>query len=213
MILAAGRGERLKPLTNTTPKALCQVANRPIIDYQLQKLAAAGFEKVVINHAYLGWKIRDYLQNRPKLNLEIVFSPEPPGGLETGGGIYHALKHFNNQAFAVINADIYSDYDLGQIHLPDTSLAHLILTKTPKGQRADFGLNKNQLVNNPKKYTFSGIACYSPEFFEDANSGRYSVTPILRKLATQNKISGELFTGSWIDIGTIEKLNLANNKS
>lgn len=212
MILAAGRGERLKPLTNTTPKALCSIADRPIIDYHLHNLAAAGFTKVVINHAHLGWKIRNYLQNRQDLNLEIVFSPEPPGGLETGGGIYHALKNFETQAFAVINADIYSDYDLKNIRLPDNSLAHLILTETPKGHRADFGLNKSQLINSPPKYTFSGIACYSPDFFKNTKSGRFSVTPILRYLAEQNKVSGELFTGKWIDIGTIDKLNLANNQ-
>lgn len=211
MILAAGRGERLKPVTNTTPKALCSIADRPIIDYQLQKLAEAGFQKVVVNHAYLGWKIRNYLQTRPDLNLEIIFSPEPPGGFETGGGIYQALKHFDNQAFAVVNADIYTDYDLKQISLPNDSLAHLILTKTPEGQRADFGLNNSQLVNDPKQYTFCGIACYSPEFFNNVSPGRYSVTPILRKLASQNKVSGEVFTGNWIDIGTIDKLNMANN--
>ncbi len=212
MILAAGRGERLKPLTITNPKALCEINNTPIIDYHIQNLIKAGYTKIIINHAYLGWKIRNHINElRKQLTIEIIFCPEPPGGYETGGGIYNALKYFGTEKFAVINADIYTDYDLSKLHLPNNSLAHLVLVENkPKG---DFGLANKNLINNNKEYVFTGIAYYHSSLFSNAILGRYSITPILRQLADKNKITGEVYHGKWIDIGTIEKLNQANNEA
>jgi len=212
LILSAGRGERLRPLTLTTPKPLCKINNIPIIDYHIQNLVKAGYTKIVINHAYLGWKIRNHINILNKdLPIKIIFSPEPPGGYETGGGIYNALKHFNSEIFTVINADIYTDYDLNLLHIPTNSLAHLILVDNTIKPLGDFGLSPKNLINNQRDFIFSGIACYNKAMFADLTSGRYSITPTLRQLADQNLITGEIYPGKWIDIGTIEKLRLAND--
>lgn len=211
MILAAGRGERLKPITITTPKALCEIKNIPVIDYHIHNLINAGYSKVIINHAYLGWKIRKHIHAlRNQLPIEIIFSPEPPGGYETGGGIYNALKHFDKESFAVINADIFTDYNFKNLHLPSNSSAHLVLVKNSSKPKGDYGLSDNNLINNNNEYIFSGIACYHTSIFLDSILGRYSITPIIRRLANQHKITGEIHDGKWFDIGTIERLNDAN---
>lgn len=212
MILAAGRGERLKPISNTTPKALCEIKQIPIIDYHIHNLCNAGYDKVVINHAHLGWKLRNHLICLgKKLPIRIVFSPEPPGGLETGGGIFNALKYFSSQTFTVINADIFTDYDLKKLSIPNESLAHLVLVENTCKTKGDFGLHHENIVNNNKELIFSGISCYNKDIFSAASHGRYSITPILRNFANQNKITGEIHNGKWIDIGSIEKLHQANN--
>jgi MurNAc alpha-1-phosphate uridylyltransferase len=210
LILSAGRGERLRPLTLTTPKPLCKINNIPIIDYHIQNLVKAGYTKIVINHAYLGWKIRNHINIISKdLPIKIIFSPEPPGGYETGGGIYNALKHFNSEIFTVINADIFTDFDLNLLEMPINSLAHLILVKNTIKPLGDFGLSPNNLINNQGDLIFSGIASYNKEMFANLAIGRYSITPTLRQLADQNLITGEIYSGKWIDIGTIGKLKQA----
>jgi N-acetyl-alpha-D-muramate 1-phosphate uridylyltransferase len=212
MILAAGRGERLKPLTEFRPKALCQVHDIPVIEYHISNLAKAGFERIIINHSYLGWKIRQYLNKLPNVDLDIIYSPEPPGGLETGGGIFNALSNLGSEPFIVINADIYTDYDLSLLKLPENSLGHLVLTKNQNTcKRGDFGISKQHLINNDKELTFTGIACYHHELFKSLKEGRYSITPILREMAKNNQITGEIHNGSWFDIGTVEQLNLATS--
>lgn len=211
LILSAGRGERLKPLTLTTPKPMCKINNLHVIDYHIQNLVKAGYIKIIINHAYLGWKIRNHINTLSKeLPIEIIFSPEPPGGYETGGGIYNALKLIDADTLTVINADIFTDYDFNSLHLPNTSLAHLILVKNTIKSNGDFGLSTNNLINNQKQLIFSGIACYHSSIVSNLTLGRYSITPILRQLADQNLISGEIYTGKWLDIGTIEQLKQAN---
>lgn len=152
MILAAGRGERLKPLTKTCPKAMCRVQGMPLIEYHVANLAAAGFQKIVINHAYLGSQIRHHLQDGRRWGVEICYSPEPPGGLETGGGIINALPLLGNAPFITVNADIYTNFNFASIHLPKESLAHLILVDNPAhNSRGDFGLNGNRQVINDEK--------------------------------------------------------------
>ena len=212
MILAAGRGKRLRPLTDIRPKALCIVHDRPIIDYHVTNFAAAGVERLVINHAYLGGQIRHYLGNGSRFGIEICYSPEPPGGLETGGGIVNALPLLGKEPFLVVNADIVTDYNFASLKLPANSLAHLVLVNQPFYlSRADFGLSKASLVENEnRRYTFPGIACYHPEFFKDCKIGRYSVTPLLRKFTAEERVTGELYMGKWIDIGSYEQLALAN---
>lgn len=211
MILAAGRGERLKPLTLNTPKALCKIKDKPIIDYHIENLVNSGYSRVIINHAYLGWKIRNHIKSISKhIPMEFIFLPEPPGGFETGGGIYNALNHFNSDKFTIINADIFTDYDLNKLYLPPNSLAHLVLVENTSKPIGDFDLSPDNLVTNDKKYIFSGIGCYDRSLFSDSNLGRYSLTPLLRKFAEKNKITGEIYHGKWIDIGTIEKLQQAN---
>lgn len=212
MILAAGRGERLKPLTNFRPKAMCHVHNIPLIEHHVTNLCAAGFTRIVINHAYLGGQIRRHLGNGHDWGIEIVYSPEPPGGLETGGGIYQALSLLGKKPFITVNADIFTNYSLRSLALPSQSLAHLVLTKNPAHNgKGDFGLDNQGLLTNHKDFTFSGIACYHPTAFEGYQPGRYSIVPLLRSLIDKKLITGEFFAGQWIDIGSAKRLEEANN--
>lgn len=213
MILAAGRGERLRPITDSIPKALCKVHGIPLIEYHVVNLARAGFTKLVINHAYLGGQIRHYLGDGKRWGIEICYAPEPPGGLETGGGIFNALPLLGNQPFLTVNADIFTDYDFIIPTLPTDSQVHLILVKKPGYcPHGDFGLSRTGfLKNNDNHYTFSGIAYYQPSLFHGMQPGRYSITPRLRELVALNQATGELYTGQWFDIGDSERLRLASN--
>ncbi|KTD52833.1 N-acetylmuramate alpha-1-phosphate uridylyltransferase MurU [Legionella quateirensis] len=214
MILAAGRGERLKPLTDAQPKALCMVKNKPLIEHHVLNLAKAGFEKLVVNHAYLGGQIRQFLGNGQRYGITICYSPEPPGGLETGGGIVKALPLLGTKPFVTVNADIYTDFNFALLDLELEQPIHLILTnKNPTlNHHGDFSLiNQNQLRNENPEYTFAGIAVYHPYVFNQCKQGRYSVTPLIRQLVTQNKVSGSLYQGTWFDIGSMERLKAANN--
>lgn len=210
MILAAGRGERLRPLTDHLPKPLFSLGNQTLLEHHLSHLSQAGFQRVVINHAYLGWQIKQHLKNH-SYNLDIIFSPEPPGGLETGGGIVNALPLLGNNPFITLNGDIYTDYDLSALTLPKNSLAHVILVNKPLYRAlGDYGLSCNNLLNNHEKnYIFSGVTVYHPDFFKHALLGRYSVTPMMRRMADSNSVSGELYQGLWFDIGSVEQLRLA----
>ncbi len=212
MILAAGRGMRLRPLTDRQPKALCTVHDVPLIEYHITQLAKAGFMRLIINHAYLGGQIRQQLGQGARWGVEIYYAPEPPGGLETGGGIVNALPLLGKEPFLTVNADIFTDYDFTTLIWPAESLVHLVLVnKPPHIQQADFGLSAaNQLDNNGRDYIFSGIACYQPALFNHLSPGRYSITPLLRELATRQKATGELYQGKWLDIGSPEQLRLAN---
>lgn len=208
MILAAGRGERLKPLTDQVPKAMCLVKGMPLIEYHVENLARAGFERLVINHAWLGDQIRRHLGNGSRWNVEICYSPETPGGLETGGGIVNALPLLGDQPFLTVNADIYTDFTFDNFHLAPQSLVQLLLVNNP--DKGDFGLNQGRVVNQDRKYTFAGIACYHPDLFASFTIGRYSITPTLRSLSEQGRIGGTVLDGRWIDIGTVERLRSAN---
>lgn len=212
LILAAGRGERLRPLTDIKPKALCEVHHIPLIEYHVMNLAKAGFKRLIVNHAHLGGQIREYLGNGSRWGVSIHYSPEPPGALETGGGIVNALTLLGHAPFVTVNADIFTDYDFSSLKLPQNSLIHLILIKKPPYQHhADFGLSETHHVdNNHKLYTFSGIACYHPACFKNSPPGRYSVTPLIRMLADKQQVTGTLYTGAWSDIGNLERLQKAN---
>lgn len=213
MILAAGRGERLRPITASRPKALCLVQGIPLIEHHVSNLASSGFDHLVINLAYLGGQIRQHLGNGARWGVSIDYSPEPPGGLETGGGIVNALPLLGYETFLTVNADIYTDYAFNSLQLPEHSLAHVVLIKKPSYlNQADFGLSNHHLLTNiPKIYTFAGIAAYRPELFTTMNPGRFSVTPLLRQLATDKQITAEYYEGLWIDIGSPERLSWANH--
>lgn len=214
MILAAGRGERLRPLTDTRPKALCIVKDKPLIEHHIINLANAGFDRIIINHAYLGGQIRNYLGNGKRWGVELCYCPEPPGGLETEGGIVQALPFFNNKPFITVNADIYTDFNFKQIDINRVEYLHLVLVnKNPELlHHGDFGLSKeNKLTNTSCDYTYAGIAYYHPKLFQDMKLRRYSVAPLFRQYAAQNKAIGSLHQGIWFDIGSIDRLNAANN--
>lgn len=213
MILAAGRGERLKPLTDLQPKALCQVNGIPLIEHHVNNLAQAGVNKIVINHAYLGGQIRQHLGSGKRWGVTITYSPEPPGALETGGGIVNALPLLGDKPFIAVNADIYTDFDFSSLPLDSVQFMHLILVdKNPSlNHHGDFGLLPGNQVNNTgSEYTFAGIACYHPHIFAQCRPGRYSLAPFIRQYATELKATGTLYKGNWFDIGTTERLQAAN---
>lgn len=211
LILAAGRGERLKPLTNYIPKALCKVDGLPLIEHHVQRLAQQGFTRIVINHAYFGDQIRRCLGDGQRFGLSILYSPEPPGALETGGGIYNALPLLGEQPFLTVNADIVTDFPFASLTLPTQALVHLVLVNNPAHNAGgDFGFNEDHWLNNQRHYTFPGIACYHPQAFARAKPGRYSVVPLLRQLTNEQAVSGQLFEGLWMDIGSMERLVQVN---
>lgn len=213
MILAAGRGERLKPLTNERPKALCLIQGTPLIEYHVINLAKAGFERVIINHAYLGGKIRQHLGNGQRWGVEIIYSPEPPGALETQGAIIKALPLLGTAPFLTINADIYTDFDFSHVPLETLQTIHVILTeKNPQlSHHGDFGLTaQKKLVNTPADYILAGIIGYHPAIFTHQQLGRYSVTPLIREYAKKNMVTAELYRGVWFDIGSLARLAAVN---
>ena len=208
MILAAGRGERLRPLTDTTPKPLLEIDDRPLIEHHLERLATAGFREVVINLAHLGDMIRDTLGNGSRWGLNIHYSAEPPGALETGGGIQQALPLLGESPFAVINGDVFSQYPLARLRAIKCDQAHLVLVPNPShNPQGDFVLRGGYVtpVGDPC-YTFSGISVYNPRFFGSAPGGRFSIVPMLRTAAVSQQVTGEIFRGEWHDIGTLERL-------
>jgi len=208
MILAAGRGERLKPLTDNTPKPLLQAGNRSLIEYHLERLALAGFREIVINLAHLGEQIRAALGTGTDWGLNIRYSEEPPGALDSGGGIRQALPMLGRAPFAVINGDIFSNYPLSRLRAVKCEQAHLVLVPKPDySQRGDFALSAGRLANSGEPlHTFSGIAVYHPDFFAGSAPGRFSVVPLLRAAADAGRLTGELYRGDWHDIGTPGRL-------
>lgn len=209
MILAAGRGERLRPHTDMTPKPLIQVGQHRLIEYHLLNLARAGIEDVIINISWLGNQIRDILGDGRNYHTKISYSDEGEEALETAGGIINALPLLDTDRFIVINGDIWCDYDFTALtsKLLD-KVAHLVLVHNPEHNTGgDFAL-ENGLISNSGEdmLTYSGIGLYSAELFAGTKPGKRALAPILRKKAEQNKISGEIYNGKWIDIGTIERL-------
>lgn len=213
MILAAGRGERLKPLTDKIPKALVEVRGKPLIRHHIEKCAACGYTDIVVNLAYRGDQIRQYLGNGEQFGLNIRYSFEYEGSLETGGGIVKALPLLGDENFIVINADVYTDYDFRNLPELDKQLAHLVLVENPQhNQDGDFSLNDNNLIRNkPASHTFAGVAVYHPDFFSEEKARRHSIVPMLRQQAQKNLVSGEVYSGMWYDIGTPERLSKINN--
>jgi MurNAc alpha-1-phosphate uridylyltransferase len=211
LIFAAGRGERLRPITDTCPKPLCKIQGTPLIEHHIKHLAAAGFQKIVVNICHLGGEIRTHLGNGSRFGVDLLYSPEPPGALETGGGVMNAQRLLGNEAFVTVNADICTDYPFQNLRFPSKSLAHLILVPKPDDfSEADFGISsESYLSNENRKYTFTGIACYRPEFFTNLKPGRFSITPHIRHQADKKTVSAEVYLGRWIDIGTHERLEAA----
>ncbi len=210
MILAAGRGVRMRPLTDTTPKSLLAAGGKPLIAWQLEKLARAGFTEAVINHAHLGHLIEAALGDGSRFGVSIRYSPEREA-LETAGGIAFALPLLGAQPFLVINADIYCDYDvskLARLQLGDR-LAHLVLVDNPaQHPRGDFALEAGCVRESGKPMlTFSGIGVYTPRLFGGIPPGaKVALAPILRKAMAAERVSGEHYRGRWRDIGTAERL-------
>jgi N-acetyl-alpha-D-muramate 1-phosphate uridylyltransferase len=207
MILAAGRGERMRPLTDNTPKPLLQAGGHTLIDYHLQALAKAGFESVVINHAHLGEKLEQALGDGSRYGLSINYSAEGTP-LETGGGIFHALPLLGDGPFLVVNGDVWSDYPLERLKTQSVQLAHLVLVgNPPQHPKGDFALQEGRVSETEgERLTFAGIGLYRPELFAGCKPGAFPLAPILRRAMAADQVSGEHYDGRWFDIGTPERL-------
>lgn len=216
MLLAAGRGERMRPLTERIPKPLLEVGGKPLIGWHLERLAAAGFRDVVINHAHLGSMIEEALGDGSGHGLRIRYSREPEP-LETAGGIARALPLLGDSAFLVVNADIYCEFDFRALEpclerLGGTGagdLAHLVLVPNPpQHPGGDFALTSGRAdTKGAPRLTFSGIGAYRRELFSPIRAGnKAKLAPLLREAMARERVSGEVFRGRWIDVGTPQRL-------
>ncbi|HEO99026.1 MAG: nucleotidyltransferase family protein [Campylobacterales bacterium] len=212
MILAAGLGTRMRPLTDTTPKPLLEVGGIPLIVWHIERLVHEGITNIVINIAHLGYRIPEALGDGSEWGARITYSDEQnEGPLESAGGIIKALPLLGDEPFLVVNGDIWCDYEFDHvISLAENTLAHLILVPNPEhNPEGDFGLEGMNVVDR-KQYTFSGIGYYSPKLFKGLPYGKAPLAPLLRKAIREGKVTGELYEGEWLDIGTPERLELLN---
>jgi MurNAc alpha-1-phosphate uridylyltransferase len=212
MILAAGRGERMRPLTDRTPKPLLTVGGIPLIEHVIGHLRAAGYRELVINLAHLGDQIEARLGSGEGLGVAIRYSQEPPGALETAGGIREALDWLGPEPFLVVNADIWCDHPLHPPALAPDTLAHLVLVENPEHHpEGDFALDGGRVtLSDGARHTFSGIGWYRPALFAGLPRGRRPLAPLLRAAIAAGRVSGELHRGAWEDIGTPERLRALN---
>jgi MurNAc alpha-1-phosphate uridylyltransferase len=212
MILAAGEGKRMRPLTEHTPKPLLEVANKPLIVYHIERFKRAGIKDIIINIAHLGEQIPQALGDGSRWNVRLQYSNEiAQGGLETAGGIIKALPLLGDEPFWVVNGDVWSDYEIDTTKsLDDDMLAHLVLVPNPPHNiDGDFGIKENLATLKPT-YTFSGMALYSPKLFENLTISKLPLAPLLKDAISQNKVTASLYNGRWFDIGTPQRLKEIN---
>ncbi|OAE12596.1 mannose-1-phosphate guanylyltransferase [Pseudomonas simiae] len=211
MILAAGKGERMRPLTLHTPKPLVQAGGKRLIEYHLEALAKAGFTDIVINHAWLGQQIESYLGDGAQFGLRIQYSAEGEP-LETGGGIFKALPLLGDEPFLLVNGDIWTDFDFASLrNKPLQGLAHLVMVDMPDHAPTggDFYLSDGVLHDaapGADNLTFSGISVLDPQLFAGCSAGAFKLAPLLREAMAKGRVTGEHMTGRWIDVGTLERL-------
>jgi MurNAc alpha-1-phosphate uridylyltransferase len=213
MILAAGRGERMRPLTDRTPKPLIAVGGRPLIEWHVAALKAAGVEEIVVNLGWLGARLREHLGDGSAFGVAIAYSEEGWPALETGGGIHAALPLLGPEPFLVFNGDVWSDVPLAGLaaraaQLPADDLAHLVLVPNPPhNPRGDFGLAGGRMIPAcAESLTFSGLSVLRPVLFADCTPGAFPLAPLLRDAAIRGRVSAELHAGRWSDVGTPERL-------
>lgn len=213
MILAAGRGERLRPLTDAIPKALAEVRGQSLLERHLQAMQVAGIETVVINLGWLGEQIAERIGSGSDYGLNVIYSPEDDAILETGGGIHRALPVLGCEPFLVVNADILTDMPIPAVDFTEQTLGKLILVPTPAHKaQGDFDIVEGRLRNSEApKLTFSGVAIYRPEFFANCEAGRFSVAPMLRAAADAGQLAASEYAGAWVDVGTVERLEALNS--
>lgn len=219
MILAAGRGERMRPLTDSLPKPLLEVGGKALIVWHLERLARAGFDTVVINHAHLGHMIEAALGDGARFGLRIRYSAEQPA-LEAAGGIALALPLLGEAPFALVNADVFCDYDFGllarKLDAPasPSTLAHLVLVANPvQHPQGDFYLRDGMLdPESGVRLTYSGIGVYRPALFASVRRGeKAALAPLLRAAIAQGRVRGEHYRGRWEDVGTPQRLQTLNH--
>jgi MurNAc alpha-1-phosphate uridylyltransferase len=213
MILAAGRGERMRPLTDHTPKPLLRVAGKPIIQYHIEALAAEGVRDIVINLAWLGGQLRGALGNGAQFGVHIEYSDEGDAALETGGGVFKALPLLGKDPFIVVSGDVWTAYPLGQLldpcvkKLSSADIAHFVVVPNPDFHaRGDFGLLDGRLVDEGERYTYANIGVLRPEFFAGCQPGRFPLAPLMFDWIRKGRVSGELYRGGWHNVGTPQQL-------
>lgn len=208
MILAAGRGERLRPLTDRVPKPLLEVGGKPIIIGIIERLRAAGIARLVINLGWLGAQVRERLGDGKVLGVSISYSDEGEETLETAGGIVKALPLLGKKPFWVVNSDVVCDYPFPERTLADGDLAHFVMVDNPMhAPRGDFVLDHGRVhIAGPGRLTYSGIGLYHPRFFAGEHAVRKALLPLMQRAIVANKVSGEHYRGRWIDVGTRERL-------
>ena len=212
MILAAGRGERMRPITESIPKALVEVRGKSLLEQHLENIKAAGIDNVVINLGWLGEQIAERIGSGANYGLSVVYSPEGENILETGGGVHRALPMLGADPFLVINSDIYTDMPLPAGDLGSDDMGQLMLVPKPAYRsKGDFDLVDTRVRNAEEPHlTFAGIAVYRPEFFTNCEPGRFSLAPMIKAAADDGSLQGELYEGAWEDVGTPERLAALN---
>jgi MurNAc alpha-1-phosphate uridylyltransferase len=211
MILAAGRGERMRPLTDVTPKPLLRVHGQPLIERHLIRLVSAGIDRIVINLAWLGSQIRDYLGDGTRYGAAISYSEEAPRALDTGGGIFRALPHLSPGPFAVVNGDIYTDFSFENLAIDAKYDSHLVLVPNPSYLKGDFGLERGEArAGGAELFTFGCIAVYRPAFFAGCVDGVFPLKPLMLRSMSAGRCSAQLYAEAWEDVGTPERLAVLN---
>jgi MurNAc alpha-1-phosphate uridylyltransferase len=212
MLLAAGRGERLRPLTDMQPKPLLMVRGKPLIIWHLEALARAGVRDVVINLSWLGGQIRERLGTGKEWDLRIEYSEEGPEPLETGGGIFRALPLLGPAPFLLVNGDVFTSFDFSHLTLTSRMRAHLVLVANPAHHAAgDFALQNGQVaVSGMPRLTYAGIGMYTPRLFEGMRDGKFPLLPLLRRAIEAGELSGEFYAGPWVDVGSPDRLAALN---
>jgi MurNAc alpha-1-phosphate uridylyltransferase len=214
MVLAAGRGERMRPLTDEVPKPLLEACGKPLIVHLVEALVTEGYRELVINHAWHGAMIEQRLGDGSEFGACIEYSAEGDRALETGGGIRHALHLLGSDPFMAVNADIWTDFPFGNLPGALESLAHLVLVDNPPHHPdGDFTLTGRRVGNDDgKRLTFSGIGVYRVELFAELSEGCFPLAPILFKAVSEGGLSGEHYTGEWWDVGTPKRLALLDGR-
>jgi MurNAc alpha-1-phosphate uridylyltransferase len=212
MILAAGRGERLRPLTDQCPKPLLPIGGKPMIEHTINALVENDITEIIINLSYKGEQIRNSLGNGKRLGAQLSYSDEGPEALETAGGIRRALAFFDEQAFLVVNGDIYTDYPYAQLRSRSVSQTYLVLVANPVHHpQGDFGLDNGRVSDQAEQlFTFSGIGVYSKQLFENLPDGRHPLAPILYEAIRTGTVDGELYSGVWMDVGNLQRYEAIN---
>jgi len=208
MLLAAGRGERMRPLTDRTPKPLLLVRGKPLIVHHLECLARSGVREIVINLAWLGGQIRAALGDGQAYGVAIRYCDEGDRALETGGGIFNALPWLGSEPFLVVNADVYTDFDFARLRIEADAWAHLLLVPNPvQHPSGDFALEHGRvLAEGTPRWTYAGIGVYRAQLFAGCQPGRFALLPLLRRAIEAQRLYGEVYAGLWSDVGTVERL-------
>lgn len=208
MILAAGRGERMRPLTDQLPKPLLTVRGKPLIVYHLEKLSRLGVVEVVINLAWLGERIRTALGDGARWQLRIHYSDEGGEALETGGGIFNALPWLGSEPFLLVNGDVFTEFDFGRLRIAPEALGQLVVVPNPPHHpQGDFALDEaGMLHRNGWRWTYSGIGLYRAELFQGCRAGKFALLPLLERAIAAGRLGGQLYQGLWSDVGTAERL-------